>query len=301
MKRVKETFDSNEIAHIWAHQSAPRGRVSGGNMSFEGTQFRSYSTVIANIIKYKGKSAFVLDEASFSVTTAKHMNQVRHAVRGNGKVFHVHCGRRGQTLEFTPQSLRGYYLAEFKQTGSPSKFAFKRAEDIVMRLNRLSSAIEVCEHFGLKCKALKATREKFCKEHVAAADALLHARKSKLEAASFRIEATRDARQAVKNAENIAKWKAGERVYLDHRLPTYLRREDNEIVTSKGARIPATDGERAFRFAIARRDKGWHRNGDQFAVGPYQLEAINEQGIVAGCHRIDWEEIERFAKLEGWV
>ena len=63
---------------------------------------------------------------------------------------------------------------------------------------------------------------------------------------------------------------------------------------------------RAFRFAIECRERGWKRSEEAyttgpFTVGPYQLDAVNEQGVVAGCHRIAWDEIERFAKLEGWV
>lgn len=47
--------------------------------------------------------------------------------------------------------------------------------------------------------------------------------------------------------------------------------------------------------------KGWHRNGEQFAVGGYQLDAINEYGIVAGCHVIKWPECIRFATEQGWL
>jgi len=70
--------------------------------------------------------------------------------------------------------------------------------------------------------------------------------------------------------------------------------------TSKGARVPLDEAQRAYRFAVIQRARGWHRNGETFKVGPYQLDAVNEQGVVAGCHRIAWDEIERFAKLQNW-
>ena len=44
---------------------------------------------------------------------------------------------------------------------------------------------------------------------------------------------------------------------------------------------------------------GWRRNGESCLVGVYQLDAITNQGIVAGCHRIAWEEVERFAEEQG--
>lgn len=104
------------------------------------------------------------------------------------------------------------------------------------------------------------------------------------------------------NEEQIKKWIAG----LSDHFPcsvyrVYLRRSTDAVQTSRGVTIPLSDAERAFRFAIARRENGWHRNGETFPVGDYQLDAINETGIVAGCHRVSWDEIERLAKQEGWI
>jgi hypothetical protein len=79
-----------------------------------------------------------------------------------------------------------------------------------------------------------------------------------------------------------------------------LRAEGLELVTTKGARVPLADAERTFRFASALRSRGWHRNGENHTVGGYQLDAVNDAGIVAGCHRIAWPEIERFAKAMAW-
>jgi len=81
----------------------------------------------------------------------------------------------------------------------------------------------------------------------------------------------------------------------------YLRTDGEVIQTSQGASIPYADGERCFRFAIARRKKGWRRNGEQYKVGSYSLYAVNEEGIICGCHRIQWPEILRFAQQEGWI
>lgn len=67
---MKTVFKSDEIAHIWANRGAPYGR-SPGNLSFDGDAISSYATVIGRRIEHKGKTAFVLDRASFSVTTAR--------------------------------------------------------------------------------------------------------------------------------------------------------------------------------------------------------------------------------------
>lgn len=102
-------------------------------------------------------------------------------------------------------------------------------------------------------------------------------------------------------------WRAGERVNLGRSCPTMLRAEfaENraaaEMVTSKGARVPLDDAHKTYRFAMLARAKGWHRNGSTHVIGAYQLDAVNEVGVVAGCHRVTWEEIERFAVSQGWV
>jgi hypothetical protein len=58
---------------------------------------------------------------------------------------------------------------------------------------------------------------------------------------------------------------------------------------------------KAFRFVKLIREKGghWQRNGRTVRVGHYQLDSIDPDGFNAGCHRINWPEIERVAKLAG--
>jgi len=61
--------------------------------------------------------------------------------------------------------------------------------------------------------------------------------------------------------------------------------------------VPLQAARVAYRFATSKRAQGWHENGETCPVGHYRLNAINAQGIVAGCHRIAWSEIERLAPV----
>lgn len=119
---------------------------------------------------------------------------------------------------------------------------------------------------------------------------------------------------AEREAATIADWMAGKPANPKADWPTLLRAEYTkevrgigdeitvgEMVTTKGARVPLTDAKRAYLFAMRLRARGWHRNGEQFKVGMYDLDAINEVGVIAGCHRVTWSEIERFAALMGWT
>ncbi len=111
------------------------------------------------------------------------------------------------------------------------------------------------------------------------------------------------AEQLRRCAKAIAAWKNGGTNQIPSGAPTYLRviGGGKRIETSRRAIIPYESGKRCFRFALARRKKGWERNGETFAIGLYQLDRITETGIVAGCHNIGWDVIEAFAKEEGWI
>jgi len=335
---MKTYFKSNEIFHVWANQSAPMGRCPSA-VTFDGETLKSYATAIARIINYKGKRAFIFDDCSFSVTTSGHQSAARSAVAGCEQKFFVHCGRRGQWLDFTPQTLRDYYLENFKRELPVEKLAFKHAENVCSKMASLEKAIQVCEFFGLAVAALKKTAAKFQPEYETAAK-LLSDRREKLNAArELREENKRaqrtaravanckavlagqvkiqdcyiethllpddlraqyEAAQAKFESEKISLWQAGENISLGYDLPCFVRRENGELVTSKGARVPIEDAEKAYRFAKLKKS-GWHKNGETCPVGSYELDAINEAGIVAGCHRIAWDEIERFAETQNWI
>lgn len=77
--------------------------------------------------------------------------------------------------------------------------------------------------------------------------------------------------------------------------------ETAQLETSHGACVPLSHAIKAFRFVkLIRESAGhWQRNGRVVRVGHYQLDSIDPDGFNAGCHRINWPEIERVARLAG--
>ena len=73
------------------------------------------------------------------------------------------------------------------------------------------------------------------------------------------------------------------------------------LETSHGAGVPLAHAIKAFRFVKMVRERGetWRRNGRVIRVGVYQIDAIDSGGFTAGCHRINWGEIERLARELG--
>lgn len=113
-----------------------------------------------------------------------------------------------------------------------------------------------------------------------------------------RMEAERERREA---------WLAGKGSgrFSDERGGALLRiigeGDKAELETSHGARVPLAHAIKAFRFVKLIRERGetWRRNGRTVRVGFYQIDSIDPDGFDAGCHRINWPEIERVAKLAG--
>ena len=66
--------------------------------------------------------------------------------------------------------------------------------------------------------------------------------------------------------------------------------------------MPLDHAVKAFRVLKRLRDRGetYQRNGHTIHLGHFALDALDGQGIVtAGCHRVEWSEIERVATLAG--
>lgn len=280
---MKTHFKSDEIAHVWANQGAPRGECSA-SMSFAVDVFYSYSTAIARRVHHKGASAYLINDQSFSVTTSRHQGLVRQAI--SGLVLH-YSAPNGTQLNPSPREMLDYALQQSADAQAAAKKARTRADSHLAHAAQwLNRAQAVVDFYGLRVKI----DEK--------AVTRLEAAKAREEKRQAKEQAKRIARQAEEQREDMEKWLAGEdvRSYFSA-LPIRFRIESDELVSSRGARVPTTEAERAVAFALKMRAKGWHRNGETFGVGMYQFDAINEQGVVIGCHRIEWSEVERVASM----
>lgn len=290
---MKTVFKSNEIAHIWANKSAPSGK-SPGAMSFYGDSFLSYGTTIARHITRKGKAAVILNETSYSVTSSSHQSSVRNALLGSAMpVFTIGGIGRGASLDFNGEEgpvLFAYAMEQAAQYGAKaerSRSENTRGWNQARSAEYLESAKEINAFFGLRRKVDEGTIARL-REAAAKSE-----RKAKLE------EQAREAKYRQEQTAAYAAWLKGEsNGYFNAALfPTVFRVEGGELVSSRGARVPLEAARIALGFALARRGSHWQRNGEVCAVGHYQLDAINEQGVIAGCHRIAWDEVERVSAM----
>lgn len=283
-------MNNKEVAHLWANQSRTSGK--GSSYYFEGATIYSYGRHFPIARHYQG--AVLFTTRTYSITTAKHILYT-HSACNHLKVFHVDdvmANPGPRDLDNYAGRINAAFLNAAKSR--------KRADTMLDWAQRLvDEANEFSAHFKLRRKFKAPSNLEKLK---AKADAI-----AKKERAARKAEA---AKLELEQAEMIKEWLANKRsslprsvqkCYLRANLFQAIGQEYMRLETSKGAMVPLDDAQKAFRFAMIHRAKGWHRNGSQFQVGDYHLDAINKTGIVAGCHQITWDEVERFAKLQGWL
>lgn len=293
---MKTTFTSQEIAHVWAHKSAPYGK-SPGAVSFDGAVIRSYSTAIARHIEHKGKPAIVLNTTSYSVSTSKHFGRIASAIHGlDMPVFRVDGQPMGADLRFSGDELFTYYVEKAAQCLKAAEQPRIRPHTVEAHKGRASSALEqakaVAAFFGLRKKVDEKAIQR------------LAAAKARAEKRERIAREKAEARERERQQSAYAAWIAsqpmpdGQSDWFNARLfPIAFRVEGDELVSTLGARVPLQAARIAYRFATSKRGSAWRENGEICTVGHYRLNVINEQGIVAGCHRITWEEMERLAPV----
>lgn len=94
----------------------------------------------------------------------------------------------------------------------------------------------------------------------------------------------------------VSDWLRGENVPAP--AETMFRLRNGEIESSRGARVPIEAGARLWRLLKTGIRKTWPNDGPH--IGPFTLRAIDDAGIVVGCHRFTHAEAERFAKVMSW-
>lgn len=280
-------FHTRELAHAWAHQTAPNGTCSA-NESFAGPDYYSYGTVIG---KRLAPSTYLLNTTGYSVSTTKHQGHVRRAIPHGSTIWTVDDVPQGSRLIYSGAELfercikRAAEAHERAEKARGRKGEHREAEHAALEMAR-----EVAAFYKLRRKVDEKSIERLATA----------AKREKARAEKARAERQK-AREAEKAAD-VAAWLSGEPVRFPYDVErVYLRLFEGAVETSREVRVPVEDVERAYRFALAARARGWRRNGETCPVGAYQLDSVEDSGVIAGCHRIGWDEVERFAGLMGWA
>lgn len=296
-KRTKIVFSSNsQLAHVWAQQTQAEGR--GNNTFFDGASIFSYGRHFetGRIVTYKGKRIALLNSDTYSNTTAKHKNEALRAVVGLMPYVSV----PGLTeISSTSKAM----TAALQAKDDAIESALVRAEKIVRMTSRhdaswsldaIEQAVternELAEMMGRKPVNVPVGRLDAIKSHLKARYArFLELQTPEMQAKRERERAKREAlktAKAIKAEETkIADFRAGKSVYI--RLPhELLRIQGDEVITSKGARVPLVAAQAALKKIL--------KNGVEASfgdrIGHFTVNGAtyveNDALIEIGCHRV---------------
>lgn len=291
------------VAHHFAHQAGRNNRARGFNMYYDGDTLYSYGRhfPICRFVNRpdNGESVLMFTTRTASVSTAKHLSIARRAVSHLPKFYvdnvNAETDAEHETNAIEMERQFNERLLKMRSRRNPSYAEFD-----------LADADDIHDAHRDYCLAFNIERPLF----LVYPDDMTEVRANITTRRIARAEQTRidreklDAKAAEKYAELLPRWRAGEKVSLPYTgSGVYLLRIVGDIVeTSGNARFTVGDAKAAFPLLTRLRglvDAGKTLpalpDGRSIKVGHYVLNHITESGVRAGCHFIEWSEIDRVA------
>ncbi len=260
---MKTVFENRMVAHVWAQQNQSEGRSSNRQFYFRDKTIFSYrdSWPLATFIK---DNEILLNTQRISVTTSKHLGYVRQALNHDAKIWHVDCNiikNPDAFLKLTPKK-REKFLADKAAKEAANDKAYKNQMAKEARVRRKE-----------KTAAEKQTLEQLITKW------------------RNREDLNRYEQDAIRN-----KWREEN---PGERQTDFLRFKDaGTIETNRGATVPMTHAKKVWTYLkkIDRKTLIDAPINIQMKVGLFKIDTVTDKGIKAGCHFIDWQELETLGK-----
>jgi len=293
---MRTVFNNSQLAHVWANQSQTNGR--SGSMFFRDSMIFSYGEhyMAAKIHTLKGKTFALVNSNRYSVTTAQHLGEIRSALRGlmpyfeSTDVTDTKAALKHLTSNAKESALS--YLRVSKVTSKEHvKHAFESIRGEYKELNKFRAILGLSEVWPAK-KELDAVEkhlnQRLKRYHELNTPEMI----AKREAQKAKRDAAKAKKLELEQAERIEKFRRGETVYgID--LPfELLRVQGDEVVTSRGARVPLKEALGLLN-AIESGETSENLKGAE--IGSFQVTAVYphldsnsvpDKLLHIGCHRI---------------
>jgi hypothetical protein len=293
---MKKVHKSEMVAHLWANQSQSEARNTRGSIYFRGGTLYSYRDdfPISRHVETKRGRAVLHTLDTYSSTTAKHCHYARMATN-HMACFHVY------DLEAKPgKQFKGYASRLKGMIEDYAKARGRRPAILAVMQSLVDEANIFAKFFGMKSRLFMPSN---LDELVTECQAIA---KRAAKQAKFAAEKRKVAEQEkLHKAERwLDDWVMGYDIIQGlepfYKLPIRLRIVGDTLETSAGAEVPLEHAIRAFK--IIRKLYWQGRKGfpaEPIRVGHFQIDKVDTDGIKAGCHRIEWAEIDRVAVLAG--
>lgn len=281
---MKKVFSSNsELVHVWANNDDSTVYKKSGSMSCQFDKLYSYNTCIAEFVN----GSVVFNSYSYSPTTCKHQSLARQAVHGVKEIYLDIPSYGLSTLVFTQNSFN-----ELVVTPNQRKIAELLVKAERARLNSdhyKSQALAIEESLRAYADLVELDYTPLDLDQFK--DAAIAADKERKA-----LEKIRKAEKVIEQAADLARWRNGEDVRA-HFEVTALRIKNNEIETSRGAKIPVEHAIRAFPLLkrLHEKDQSINLSIHSIKLGYYTVNRIEKDNLIVGCHSIPFSEIYSIA------
>lgn len=289
-ENMRNVYPTREIAHLWANKTQESARNPQGNFYFDGDTIYSYGghfPIARHIRNKRAEDAVLFTLRGYSNTTAHHKSMVHGAISRDVPVFvvdDVFTDRKDARDEFEHYKKRvteAALSAGRARSDRQKEWKTRNLEELLDEANRFAG------FFGIRSRVTVDNLEEM------KADAREAAKRAIIE----RKEAER--KREEERQERLKLWLVGESDYPPYTDKDYLRVKGEEVQTSKGVSVPVSHAKQLYQLASLVRENGetWTPNGHTFHIGVYHVDRIEADGtIIAGCHRIEWDEAERIGK-----
>lgn len=298
---MKKVFSSqSQLCHVWANQSQSEGRTN--NMYFCDSMIFSYGEhyMAAKVHKVKGKRFALVRSDTYGPATSGHLTEIRNSLSGLMPYYCVPCIESPKDAVKVLDSRAAETVVDaLKRVKVDSKDSVKYMLENINEA--FKDASELRSILGLKAIKPKVSDLNAVKKHFAAR----FKRYQELQTPEMQAKRERDrAKRAEKQAKvdalkeqyKIEAFRNGNHVSLYNLKFELLRVQGNEVVTSRGARVPLDAAVTLYR-AI---ETG--RNVIGAEVGSFKVEAITnletDKVVKIGCHNILWSEASRVLSLK---
>jgi hypothetical protein len=307
MARLKKVFKrSYDVAHCWAQRTQSEGRSH--NCFFENDTIYSYGYHFP-MARFADKNTVLVTTRTYSPTTAKHIHEVKSAIRAEYKQYHV-CNVKAQHHKEDHVKNIELVLAECDALYTLAAKAVKKTSDYLSQAEKLIENVkEYSKHFKVGYRFKAVPNLEVIKDRL------------KKQAAATKIRKAKENQEKIETqnrflADILPLWKANKPYMIDDRevrldkffrlfdrqfLRIEKRNKDSVIVgTSLEVKLPVKAGGKMLDYVeklvadckecIATKTP---KTMFDYQLGAYRINSIDNLGTVTvGCHTLPWSEIE---------
>jgi hypothetical protein len=287
---MKKVFsNTSEVVHVFAQQTQSEGRNQSGSIYFRDNRIYSYGSHYL-LGEFINDETIIINDYGYSVTTSKHINELRNATRQYNVFF---------TSLIDVKNVESVIEANLKCLAKSRK-----SEIYINIINKLEKGLTKWVDF---CKANKIKKRPFqifdyainksdynYKKIVKIANSLLTPEaiekikaKGKKDALKQKAKDKKELKTKLDkfNAYEIDRFKVGKFDYL--RLS-----ENNQFVeTSQNIRIEKNEAKKLY-FAIKNKVD---IRGQK--IGYYTVNKIDNKALTVGCHKICIKSVEKVGQI----